>query len=48
LENRYNAAYNRYKTELANTQRQAEYQLKLQQLQIQQEQSAVNNWATQQ
>ena len=48
LENRYNAAYNRYKTELANTQWQAEYQLKLQQLQIQQEQSAVNNWATQQ
>lgn len=48
LENRYNAAYNRYKTELANAQWEKEYALKVEQLKIQQEQSAVNNWATQQ
>ena len=28
LEDRYNAAYNRYKTELSNAQWEAEYQLK--------------------
>lgn len=48
LENRYNAAYNRYKTELANTQWEKEYALKVEQLKIQQEQSTINNWATQQ
>lgn len=48
LENRYNAAYNRYKTELSNAQWEKEYALKVEQLQIQKEQAAVNNWATQQ
>lgn len=34
LEDRYNAAYNRYKTELANAQWEAEYNLKKEQLQL--------------
>ena len=34
LEARYNAAYDRYKTELANAQRQAEFNLKKESLDL--------------
>ena len=48
LEDRYNAAYNRYKTEVANAQWQAEYELKKQQLQLQKDAAALEEWATRQ
>ena len=49
LEDRYNAAYTRYKTEIANTQWEKEYQLKQDQLQLQKDELAlkeyqVKNW----
>ena len=48
LEDRYNAAYNRYKTEVANAQWQAEFELKKQQLQLQKDAAALEEWATKQ
>ena len=48
LEDRYNAAYNRYKTEVANAQWQAEFDLKKQQLQLQKDAAALEEWATRQ
>ena len=49
LEDRYNAAYNRYKTEIAQTQWEKEYQLKKDQLDLQRDELAlkeyqVKNW----
>lgn len=44
LEDRYNAAYNRYKTELGNAQWQAEYDLKKQSLWL--DEWKAKNWAT--
>lgn len=49
LEDRYNAAYTRYKTELAQTQWEKEYQLKQDQLQLERDELAlkeyqVKNW----
>ena len=44
LEDRYNAAYNRYKTEVANAQWQAEYDLKKQSLAL--DEWKAKNWAT--
>ena len=51
LEDRYNAAYNRYKTELSNKQWEMEYKLKQEQLQIQKDELAlkdyqIKNWIT--
>ena len=46
LEDRYNAAYNRYKTELAQTQWEKEYQLKEKQLQLEQKEFDLKKWAT--
>lgn len=51
LEDRYNAAYTRYRDEIANTQWEKEYQLKKDQLQIQKDELAlkeyqVKNWIT--
>lgn len=51
LEDRYNAAYTRYRDEIANTQWEKEYQLKKDQLQIQKDELAlkeyqVKNWVT--
>ena len=48
LENRYNMAMNRYKTEVANTQWEKEYALKVQELQLKQDSAALNDWATKQ
>jgi hypothetical protein len=48
LEDRYNAAYNRYKTEVANAQWQAEFELKKQQLQLQKDAAALEEWSTRQ
>jgi len=48
LEDRYNAAYSRYKTELANAQWEKEYDLKKQQLELQQKAAELNEWATKQ
>ena len=48
LEDRYNAAYNRYKTDIANAQWQQEFNLKKEQLQLQKETAATNKWATEQ
>ena len=48
LEDRYNAAYNRYKTELANTQWQQEFQLKKDQFELQKQMYAVEKRATEQ
>lgn len=49
LEDRYNAAYTRYKTEIANTQWEKEYQLKKDQLDLQRDELAlkeyqIKNW----
>lgn len=44
LEDRYNAAYERYKTELSNAQWQAEYDLKKQSLEL--DEWKAKNWAT--
>ena len=44
LEDRYNAAYERYKTELSNAQWQAEYDLKKQSLAL--DEWKAKNWAT--
>ena len=44
LEDRYNAAYNRYKTELSNAQWEAEYQLKKDSLAL--DEWKAKNWAT--
>ena len=44
LEDRYNAAYDRYKTQLANTQREKEYELKQQQLQLQKDELALKRY----
>lgn len=48
LEDRYNAAYNRYKTEIAQTQWEKEYQLKQDQLQLQRDELDYKKWATEQ
>ena len=44
LEDRYNMAYNRYKDEVANTQWEKEYQLKVQQLWLQKESADLDKW----
>lgn len=44
LEDRYNAAYNRYKTELSNAQWEAEYQLKKDSLAL--DEWKIKNWTT--
>ena len=44
LEDRYNAAYNRYKTELSNTQWEKEYELKQQQLDLQRDSLSLDEW----
>lgn len=48
LEDRYNAAYSRYKTELANTQWEKEFQLKQDELALKKESFKVEKWATEQ
>lgn len=48
LEDRYNAAYDRYKTELSNKQREMEFGLKKEQLQLQKDAAALDDWATRQ
>ncbi len=48
LEDRYNAAYNRYKTEIAQTQWEKEYQLKQDQLELQRDEYKLKKWATEQ
>lgn len=44
LENQYNAAYNRYQTELDNAWRQKEYDLKVQQLSMQMQSQTFDQW----
>lgn len=44
LEDRYNAAYNRYKTELSNTQWEQEYKLKERQVKIQEDSQSLDEW----
>jgi hypothetical protein len=44
LEDRYNAAYNRYKTEIAQTQWEKEYQLKKDQLDLQRDELALKEY----
>lgn len=44
LEDRYNAAYNRYKQEVANAQWEKEYELKKEQLQIQRDAQTLDEW----
>ena len=48
LEDRYNAAYQRYTTELQQKQWQMEYDLKKQQLQIQKDTFELQKWSTEQ
>lgn len=44
LEDRYNAAYNRYKQEVANTQWEKEYQLKEKQLELAEKEYKLKEW----
>lgn len=44
LEDRYNAAYSRYKTEVANAQWEKEYELKERQVKIQEDAQTLNEW----
>lgn len=48
LEDRYNAAYKRYTTEVSNSQWQQEFDLKKQQLELQEKTFNLNKWATEQ
>lgn len=44
LEDRYNAAYNRYKTEVSNAQWEKEYELKERQVKIQEASQSLDEW----
>lgn len=44
LEDRYNAAYNRYKLEVANTQWEKEYKLKERQLELEEKEYKLKEW----
>jgi hypothetical protein len=44
LEDRYNAAYNRYKLEVANTQWEKEYKLKERQLELAEKEFKLKDW----
>ena len=46
LEDRYNAAYTRYKQEVANAQWEKEYELKERQVKIQEDAQSLNEWKT--
>ena len=48
LEDRYNAAYQRYTTELSNTQWEKEYELKEKQLQLQEKEFNLKKWQAEQ
>jgi len=48
LENRYNAAYSRYQDEVKQAQRQMEFDLKKEELQLKKDAAALDIWATQQ
>lgn len=48
LENRYNAAYSRYQDQVKQTQREMEYDLKKEELQLKKSAAALDDWATRQ
>ena len=48
LEDRYNAAYSRYKTELANAQWEKEYQLKQEELELKRDSLNLEKWKAEQ